>query len=79
MGQSDRDEQALLRFTSPNFAVKDARGANAEFLREFFHAAAKALIEAAPESKSRAVALTELETSMMWAIKAFYGAPGEDS
>jgi hypothetical protein len=75
--QATEDDKALIRFTSPNFAVKDERGANAELLREHFYRAAKALITSAPPSKSRAVALTELETAMMWAIKAFYGAPGE--
>lgn len=67
----------LARFTSPNFAVKDARGEGAEALRKHFHRAALAIILASGPTKSRAVALTELETAMMWAIKAYYGAPGE--
>lgn len=73
----DDDRLALLRFTEPNFAVRDARQDSViEFRRHFFDAAL-AIILAAPHSKSRAVALTELETAMMWAVKAFFGAPGE--
>lgn len=69
--------EALARFTSPNFAVKDARGEGAEALRKHFYRAALAILLASGPTKSRAVALTELETAMMWAVKAYYGAPGE--
>lgn len=71
------DRRALERFTAPNFAVKDERGERCESLRTFFYATALTLLLSTPNSKSRAVALTELETAMMWGVKAFYGAPGE--
>jgi hypothetical protein len=74
---SAQDQQALLRFTEPNFAVKDPRQHAVIRFRRTFYRAALATITAAPPSKSRAVALTELETAMMWAVKAFFGAPGE--
>lgn len=74
---SPADRAALARFTSPNFAVKDERSAGAEALRGYFYQAALKLLRTAPPTKSRDVALTELETAMMWAIKAYYGAPGE--
>jgi len=39
-------------------------------LREAFSAVKAAIEAACPESRQRSVALTELETSAMWAIKA---------
>lgn len=77
VAQAIEDYPVLARFTSPNFAVKDERGENAEALRAHFFDAAGALVFSSPPSKSLSVALTELETAMMWGIKAFYGAPGE--
>jgi hypothetical protein len=74
---STNDATALARFTTPNFAVKDRRQDPVEELRKTFFDAALATINASAPTKSRAVALTELETAMMWAVKAFFGAPGE--
>lgn len=71
------DAQALARFTTPNFSVQDRRQDPVEALRRKFFDAALALIRTTPPTKSRAVALTELETAMMWAVKAYFGAPGE--
>ena len=74
----ERMHPEVVRFKSPNFAVTDARSKGAEALRSTFYDAAANLLAAAPvPTKSRAVALTELETAMMWAIKAYFGAPGE--
>ena len=39
-------------------------------LREAFSAAAQAVIKQCPLSRQQSVAITELETSAMWAIKA---------
>lgn len=74
---SAADQAALARFTEPNFAVRDARQDSVvRFRRLFYNAALGIILNSAP-TKSRAVALTELETAMMWAVKAFFGAPGE--
>ena len=74
---SDADRAALARFTEPNFAVRDDRQNSVIRFRRTFYRAALAIITSAPPTKSRAVALTELETAMMWGVKAFFGAPGE--
>lgn len=74
---SDADRAALQRFTEPNFAVRDERQREVERFRRLFYRAALGILLAAPPTKSRAVALTELETAMMWAVKAYFGAPGE--
>ncbi len=39
-------------------------------LREAFSVVKKAIEEQCPESRHRSVAITELETAAMWAIKA---------
>lgn len=67
----------VRRFSTPNFAVQDVRGLGAEQLRTTFYDAAATILTSSKPSRSRSVALTELETAMMWAIKAYYGAPGE--
>jgi len=74
---SNADQAALARFTAPNFSVRDARAEEVERLRRLFWFAAYRTIVSSRPTKSRAVALTELETAMMWAVKAFFGAPGE--
>jgi hypothetical protein len=39
-------------------------------LREAFSAVSRAIDEACPPSRQKSVAITELETAAMWAIKA---------
>lgn len=39
-------------------------------LRELFSVAKKVIEEVCPDSRHRSVAITELETAAMWAIKA---------
>lgn len=67
---------ALKRF-KPVGITRTGHQEAAEKLRRKFHDIALELLATIPPTKSRAVALTELETSMMWALRAFYGAPNE--
>lgn len=39
-------------------------------LREVFSAVERAIVDVCPQSRQRSVAITELETAAMWAIKA---------
>ncbi len=43
---------------------------NVRVLRQAFSDLHEAIVQNAPESRERAVALTHLETAAMWAIKA---------
>ena len=48
-------------------------------LRDAFSVVKRAIEAQCPESRQRAVALTELETSAMWAIKAVvFNNPGSE-
>jgi len=63
---------ASRAWQAQHITVSDLANDRAEDLREAFQASALAVCMTQPPSRTRAIALTHLETAMMFAIKGLY-------
>lgn len=68
--QPDTDERAHIDKTFAYHKPSEDGLARITSLREAFSAVKRTIETKCPESRQRSVALTELETAAMWAIKA---------
>lgn len=63
------DKEYYLK-SMTNLNVSEEAGKKMDAVRAAYHGVIEAIFETMPNSRERAKTLTELETSLMWAIKA---------
>lgn len=75
------EEQVLKRLqeSMTNHTPTESQIAKIEAVREAYKQVGAILIANVPASRERAVAITELETSLMWATKAIILNPDRDA